>query len=57
MDQQKLLMESDGMNQIEIYAMRCGIVGTDETIPDKRKSRNLYNYASLGNRCACPALR
>lgn len=35
------------MSQIEIYAMRCGTVGTDETIPDKSKSRNPYAYTGV----------
>ena len=35
------------MNRIEIYAMRCGTVGTDETVPDKRKSRNPFAYSGI----------
>lgn len=35
------------MRQIEIYTMRCGTVGTDETVPDKSKSRNPYAYTGV----------
>lgn len=32
---------------IKIHAMRCGTVGTDETIPDKSKSKNPYAYTGV----------
>lgn len=32
---------------IKIDAMRCGIVGTDETIPDRSKSKNPYAYTGV----------
>lgn len=32
---------------IKISAMRCGTVGTDETIPDKSKSKNPYAYTGV----------
>lgn len=32
---------------IKIHAMRCGTVGTDETIPDRSKSKNPYAYTGV----------
>lgn len=32
---------------IKIHAMRCGTVGTDETVPDRRKSANPYAYTGV----------
>lgn len=32
---------------IKIHVMRCGIVGTDETIPDRGKSKNPYAYTGI----------
>lgn len=32
---------------IKIHAMRCGTVGTDESIPDRSKSKNPYAYTGV----------
>lgn len=32
---------------IKIHAMRCGTVGTDETIPDRSRSNNPYAYTGV----------
>lgn len=33
--------------EITIHALQCGIVGTDETIPDRSKSKNPYAYTGI----------
>jgi N-acyl homoserine lactone hydrolase len=32
---------------IRIYALRCGTVGTDETVPDRARSENPYAYTGI----------
>jgi N-acyl homoserine lactone hydrolase len=32
---------------IDIHVLRCGTVGTDETIPDRAKSKNPYAYTGV----------